>query len=217
METRLIEFSGIEWFVKRGTCGPGPNNWSDSKESVWVDTNGKLHLKIRKDKERWYCAEVFATKSFGYGEYLFFIESDASSYQPNIVAGLFTYENDESEIDIEFSRWGDSKKNVGWYTIQPGPYNKVNQDSFPLNLSGTYSTHKFKWRPEKITFESYHGHYKKAPSRNFLINSWIYSGNCIPLMGEERLHINLWMLKGEVLRNQQEAEFVVSFVKVPNI
>jgi hypothetical protein len=34
-------------------------------------------------------------------------------------------------------------------------------------------------------------------------------------MGEERLHINLWILKGEVLRNQQEAEFVVSFVKVP--
>ncbi len=216
MEKKLIEFSGIEWHVKKGMRGPGPNYWSDGRESVWVDSNGKLHLKIRKYNDRWHCAEVVATKSYGYGEYLFYIDSNVSKYEPNIVAGLFTYENDENEIDIEFSRWGKTEKNDGWYTIQPAPYNEVNQNSFPLNLSGTHSTHKFIWRKDKIVFESYHGHYKKLPSHDFLINSWTYTGKNIPLSGDERLRMNLWLLKGEVQRSQHDVEFIVSYVGVPN-
>lgn len=46
---RVINFAGRYWWVKNGTnLGPGPNNFSDSEESVWVDDAGKLHLKIRQ-------------------------------------------------------------------------------------------------------------------------------------------------------------------------
>jgi hypothetical protein len=35
--SRTITFAGRSWEVKSGTGGPGPNNWSDSASSVWVD------------------------------------------------------------------------------------------------------------------------------------------------------------------------------------
>ena len=45
--SRTISFAGRKWTVKTGTGAPGPNYWSDSSSSVWVDSSG-LHLKIRK-------------------------------------------------------------------------------------------------------------------------------------------------------------------------
>ena len=74
LEAKTIFFSGYNWTVKNspGKVGPGPNYFSDSANNVWVDTQGRLHLKITKRNGRWYCAEVISEVSFGYGEHLFF-------------------------------------------------------------------------------------------------------------------------------------------------
>lgn len=45
-EVRTIIFAGHQWGVKDGFHGPGPNEFSDSAENVWVDGAGSLHLKI---------------------------------------------------------------------------------------------------------------------------------------------------------------------------
>lgn len=213
---RTIHFAGIDWYVRSGTGGPGPNNWSDSDQSVWVDANGYLHLKIRKVNNTWYCAQIYSKKSFGYGEYRFYVGSNVENFDPNTVVGLFTYENDSHEIDIEFSRWGNSKNVDGWYTVQPGPYNSTNQKSFPLNLSGNYSTHIFNWYSNSIFFQSYHGHYATLPSSNYLINQWTYKGSNDPTPGNERLHINFWLDKGAPPKNGQEAELIITWVSVPS-
>ena len=68
---RTIEFSGITWYVRNDFGGPGPNSWSGSKNSVWVDSEGRLHMKIQKIDNQWYCTEIYAQQSFGYGEYRF--------------------------------------------------------------------------------------------------------------------------------------------------
>ncbi|NOU18421.1 MAG: choice-of-anchor D domain-containing protein [Bacteroidales bacterium] len=212
-----IQFAGFNWTVRNGSGGPGPNNWSNSPSSVWVDSNGQLHLKIRKIGNIWYCTEVIAQQSFGYGEYRFYVASNVENYDPNIVVGLFTYETDSREIDIEFSRWGDPLKVDGWYTIQPSPYNTNNQKSFSLNLSGDYSTHKFIWNSSNIYFQSYHGHYATLPSSDNLIKQWTYTGNNNPPVGNERLHINFWLFSGNPPTNQQEAELIISAVYVPSV
>ena len=64
---RLLYFSGHEWWVKSGeNLGPGPNIFSDEAESVHVDEQGSLHLKIVKQGDVYTCAEIFQRK-VGYG------------------------------------------------------------------------------------------------------------------------------------------------------
>jgi hypothetical protein len=209
-----VLFSGITWYVRSGEGGPGPNFWSDSPDNVWVDTEGQLHLKIRKEGNTWYCSEVYAQKSFGYGEYRFYINSNVENLDPLTVVGLFTYETDTREIDIEFSRWGNPANTDGWYTVQP--VIPGNQLSFALNLTGSQSTHKFTWSSNSILFQSYRGYSATLPSADSLINEWNYTGNNIPPVGNERVHINFWLMGGNTPANLQDAELVVKSVFVPS-
>jgi hypothetical protein len=210
-----IQFSGLTWNVRNGSGGPGPNSWSDSPNNVWVDAEGQLHLKIRKDANTWYCSEIYAQQSFGYGEYRFYVATNVENYDPEIVAGLFTYETDSREIDIEFSRWGNAAWLAGWFTVQP--VITGNQQNFALNLVHDSSTHKFTWESNSIFFQSYLGHHSTLPSTENLISEWNYTGNSIPPVGNERLHINFWLFGGHMPVNQQEAELVIKAVSVPGV
>src|SRR5215472_8341247 len=88
-----LEFSGYSWAVKTssGTVGPGPNYYSDSPANVWVDDRKRLHLQITKTQGQWRCAEVVCTKSLGYGVYRFYLDSAVERLAPNVVLGLFTW------------------------------------------------------------------------------------------------------------------------------
>ena len=52
--------------------------------------------------------------------------SRVDKFDKNVVAGLFTYENDTAEIDIEFSKWNKEENEDSQFVIQPGsiPENK---------------------------------------------------------------------------------------------
>ncbi len=76
--TRIIHFSGYDWRVgnsKDNRQGPGPNYFSDSKENVWLDDGGNLHLKITHRDGRWNCAKISLLESHGYGTYIFHVAS----------------------------------------------------------------------------------------------------------------------------------------------
>src|SRR5438270_6126883 len=68
---QTVSFSGHLWKIKVSSSkvGPGPNFFSDSPQNVWVDTLGRLHLKITNVNRRWYCAEVVCLDSPGFGTY----------------------------------------------------------------------------------------------------------------------------------------------------
>ena len=207
--TTSIDWSGYTWNVSNYTGNPGNNHFLASGSNIWKDVDGNLHLKIIKIGSNWYCSQIQLQNSLGYGEYTFQISSNVEGLDKNIVLGLFTYETDSKEIDIEFSRWGDPAKAVGWYTVQPAPYNINNQNSFALNLTGNYSTHKFIWNSSDIFFQSYHGHYANLPSPANLIKEWKYTGSNTPPEGNERLLLNFWLYNGIVPSNQQEAEVII--------
>lgn len=209
-----LEFSGLTWIVKSGFGGPGPNHWSDSHESVWVDQNGYLHLKIRKEGDNWLCSEIYTRESFGYGMYQFLLGSNVEEFDSNIVTGLFTYETDDREIDIEFSRWGDPGAAAGWFTIQPPPYTG-NQYNFPLNLNHSLSTHRFFWKEDAIQFQSYRGQHIGSPPADSLIAAWTYEGSKIPPSRNERLHLNFWLVGGNPPANLMVAELIIRAVLVP--
>ena len=205
---RTVEFSGYTWQLKSSEegIGPGPNFFSDSPDNVWVDSRGRLHLKLTYSNGRWYCAEVVNTESLGHGRYSFQLDSPVSDFDPNVVLGLFTWSDDPAynnrEIDIEFSRWADADDQTnGQYVVQPyvrnGNLRRISQR--PL----ASSTHSFDWRRAAVRFSSS----SAAPS------TWTYRGPDIPRSGSEHARINLWLFRGAFPTNGRSAEVIVKSFK----
>ena len=212
--SRIIQFSGFDWVVRssgQNQEGPGPNYFSDSEENVWVDSDGRLHLKIVQTGGNWYCSGVSLRRSLSYGRYVFYVSSRFDKLDQHVVAGLFTYMNDEEEIDIEFSRWSDPDNEDTQFAVQPShlPGNKVRFDS---NLIDKYSTHAFDWQPDNIDFISLHGH-GLIPTADNLIHQWTYTGTNIPPDSEERLKINLWLFRGQSPSDLEEQELIIERVE----
>lgn len=179
-----------------------------------MDFEGKLHLKIRQIGGVWNCAEVWTIEPAGYGNYVFWVESRFDLYDPKVVAAPFLYADDDQEIDIEFSRWGDPDYGCGSYSVQPSGI-PGNYHPFDVALGGSNTSHSFLWQPDYIHFRSMHGHYTEPPSPGFLIEDWLYTGESIPPESEEmKLHINLWLMSGLAPTDNQEAELVVANVFV---
>ncbi len=125
-ERRICRFSDRQWLIRPTTLlqprPPGDNYWSHSRENVWVDGAGRMHLRLAYDGTtgRWNAAEVETAEPVGYGNYSFTLDTPVSISEPNAVLGLFAStrndlshavsgclpEGKPNEIDIEFSRWG---------------------------------------------------------------------------------------------------------------
>jgi len=210
--TRIIHFSGYDWRVGNSidtTQGPGPNYFSDSKENVWLDDSGHLHLKITHRNGHWYCAKISLLQSYGYGTYVFHVASKVDGFDKNVVGGLFTYANDTSEIDIEFSKWAKDSTEDSQYVIQPGRH-PGNHYRYYLHQTGEQSTHWFNWQPDSVLFASYHGDVNENPPADQLIAQWTYTGSDNPKPGKEAAKINLWLYRGNPPTDGKEVEMVLS-------
>jgi len=214
---RAIRFSNHNWAVKVGTgLGPGPNNFSDSVNNVWVDGNGYLHLKITHPDSEWYCSEIISDESFGYGTYVFTVDSRLDSLDRNIVLGLFTWdtyapEYNYREIDFEFSRWQNLSNDIGQYVIQPWdtPGN-IHRFDFDYAGQGDTTTHVMTWRPDRIYFKSYYGDFALAPPPENIIRDWYYAGSDNPPPGGENARMNLWLILGYAPNDGLEKELVIT-------
>ena len=110
----VVYFSGYVWDVKINeyAVGPGPNYFSGFYEDVFVDDNGYLHMRIAEHNGKWYSSEIVGRDTLGYGKYTWVMQADLENIPENITVGLFTWDNESffaeanSEVDIEFSKWG---------------------------------------------------------------------------------------------------------------
>lgn len=221
-DARTIHFSGMDWQVKSGTGGPNPNQleqnyWSDSSDSVWVDSENRLHMKIRYEDGVWKCAEVESIDTMKYGDYTWEISNRIDNLDPNVVFGLFLYSDQhDNEYDIEFSRWGDDEadsNNVFYSCWGPGIDTPIKK-AFQANLSGDYSTHILKWYEGGVSFASYQGH-----SFDDLISSWQpdYYPEATP-ENNMRLHMNLWLdvERHPFIPGYSDIEIIVNKVSIAN-
>ena len=192
---KTIIFSGQKWIIKSGNGkGPGSNNWNEN--NVYVDRAGNLHLRINKIDDKWYCAEIITEDPIRYGEYDFYVSSNVELSDKNIVVGLFIYENDKKEIDIEFH----NKETL--YTVQPHKPKR-----FKMNLQGDYSTHTILFYSDLISFKSYHGHGFRS---DLLIKKWISPTDILVNPKTAHLHINFWLKNGKPPK--KEAELIIKKV-----
>ena len=208
--SRKLTFSGYNWTVRTSNQqqqGPGPNYFSDSYDTVWVDNNGFLHLKLKFENNKWYCAEIYSDDSFGYGSYTFRLSPGFEDLDINVVVGLFTYLDDENEIDIEFARWGQKDALNGQYVVQPYS-NEGNLHLFDMPATGEKSVHSFTWCPNYIRYWSTYGS-SMSYSSDRLISEWYYTGTDNPSPSTERVHINLWLMSGLAPTDGLEAEIII--------
>jgi len=209
---RTIQFSGRSWTVKSSASpvGPGPNYFGSTRDDVWVDSSGYLHMKVMFRDGNWHSSEVIGNDVLGYGTYTFTLGSRVDLLDRNIVVGLFTWDTSAPEfnyreIDIEFSRWGDPVADNSQYVVQPWD-TAGNTLRWNTVLTGTTSTHAFEWRPDRVAFSSHQGSPPGA-----VIQEWTYSGADVPPEGATsgNARINFWLMGGSAPFDGQEAELVV--------
>ena len=208
-----IQFSGFTWFVKESSSvvGPGPNFFGSGTDQVWVDAQGFLHLKIKEKNGHWYCAEIISQRKFPDGKFTFQVASRADKLDPNVVAGLFTWNTHprfhHQEVDIELSCWGNPENFNAQFVVQPYTRSK-NIHRFQVELKGDYSTHEFTTGRDFVFFESYHGHPEKS-SQGGSINSWLFNSAQGPRIRNAEIRINLWLVDGLPPNNRREAEIII--------
>ena len=198
-----LSFSGFEWYVRQTTEPEGPMNnlFGGTGTSVDVLPDGALRLSIAYYEGDWYSAEVWTTKSLGYGTYTFRIRTPLAQLHPDLIFGAFTYSRAlgyfHREIDIEFSGWGKNVSDLkGQYVIQP--YERLgNLHSFPAEPYGGPSTQQFIWLPDRIEFASWLGYGEKPPAGDpRLIDAWAFSEvKSIP-KPNAAVHMNLYLFDG---------------------
>jgi hypothetical protein len=202
-----VAFSGYGWGVKSSPLtGPGPNIFSDSPENVSVDASGALHMRITHRDGQWQCAEVILDRSLGYGTYSFTIASPVGALDPNVVLGLFTWDDDPAynhrEIDIELARWGNAADPTNaQYVVQP--YATAGNLKRFLQPATAPSVQSFAWASKSVTFAS-------STSTGQSIAGWRYTGKSVPRPGAERTRINLWLQGGAAPIDASEVEVVLS-------
>jgi hypothetical protein len=225
---RRIEFSGMTWRVKGpGLYGPGPNHFSDTEENVWVDAEGRLHLKITRVGGRWYCTEVVPEEPLGYGDYIFKTLGRVDRIDEKAVLGLFLWEyapcydgiaswNVANEFDIELSRWGSTNNEPAQFVAQPWSRSgNIERYELPLASDDAPSSHAFRWVNDRVECRSWYGHADRHDDST-LIHEWTYRGPDIPRPEEPRVHINFWLMFGEPPLSGQEQEVILSeFLFIP--
>lgn len=187
----------FEWPASSGYCwkkrdsggvqaGPGNNVFKST--NVAVNAQDQLVLTILNPSNKIAkssCAEVFLNTTYGYGDYVFVVATNPINVDQRVTGAPFIYENDTREFDFEFTRWNIATNNNSQYVVQPYTTNKPVR----FNITAADTTHRMRWTPEAISFESY---YPNSMGGS-LINSWTYTGANNFMPGAERLHINYWI------------------------
>ncbi len=206
-----LHFSGYDWSVKGGYWGPGPNYFGDSNDNVWVDLQGRLHLRLTNRGGTWYCAEVYCTRGFGNGTYRFDLDTPVDNLDPNLVLGLFTWSDDVAyahrEIDVEFSRWSVPTDPNSQYVVQPYDLSgHRNRWSLPAGLTKT--AHLFRWGSSSVAFTSTRVEPDGSSTTADLLKQWTCAS--APPPGDETPRINLWLYKGAAPTDGMEREVIIS-------
>lgn len=212
---RILEFSGRTYRVKgSGWYGPGPNNFSHLPQSVWVDSQDRLHLTIKQYSSAWYSTEVTLEEALGYGDYIFTTVGSLNLLDIRTVLGLFIWQynpcwdsamawwNPYNEIDIEYSRWGNPANQIGQYVAQPWDW-AGNIDRYDAVFqTDELSSHAFKWLGDRVEFRSWRGG-PEAESPQNMIHTWTYTGPHIPRPEQARVHMNLWYFGNPPVADQE--------------
>ena len=133
----IIEFSGMRWGVFTNYDRGSESQFT--KDAVWVDSLGYLHLKayaVNTDSgTKFYASGVISTEKHLYGVYKFETLGTLDSfYNTDFGPFLFDWDRGVYEIDIEYSRGGNLTGKPGNYNLHYMPRGKHFKKHYEFNL-----------------------------------------------------------------------------------
>jgi hypothetical protein len=206
MQRHIVQFGGYDWVARAapsdrgGKCDYDPAN-------VWTDTNGAMHLRISGTPGAWRCSEASLTTSLGYGTYVF-VMRDVSKLEPAVAFSAFTWDGpaekeNHREFDIEISRWGENARENGRYTLQP--YYIAGNISRFVVPAGSFAS-SIRWEASRLQFKTARG--TNISFRGPLLAEHSFQSG-VPIPGNERLRMSLYIFQRGPLPLQKAAEVVV--------
>jgi len=209
-QARTITWSGWTWTVRHSAAleGPGPNQFDDSTQSVFVDKQGRLHLRVRYDStlHMWVSSEIFSEQWFSGGKFTWVVDSPGNTIDPNVTLGMYIYQDLTHEYDVELSKWGNpNNPNNADYAVQPWSY--TNGVTYFNQPAGT-DTFSLNWQPNSVTMSG-------SGPRGWR-NSWANTGPYATGGWYAPAHINLWQYHGAPPASGRTVEVVFrSFTYTP--
>ena len=197
-----LQFSGYEWRVRNAPSNRGDRVNPYSTANAWTDGKGALHLRIAKESDKWTCAEVTLTRSFGYGLYSFFVR-DTSNLGPRNTFSIFTWDyaggdQHHREMAIEIGNRNDpANKFNAQYVVQPF-YVAANVDKIYVPAGAV--THSFRWEPGKLTFRTVSG--------SSTLTEHVFTSG-VPSPGVETVRMALYIFGNTDNSVLKEAEVVI--------
>jgi hypothetical protein len=200
----MLQFGGYEWRIRTAPSTRGDTKNLYDPANAWTDAEGALHLRIAGEPGKWACAEVALTRSFGYGTYSFVVR-DTSNLEPAAVLAMFTWdysgaEDNNREMDVEISRWGDPASKNAQYVVQPF-YVPANVARF--NSPAGVLTHSFRWEPGRLSFRTVRGN-ANAPRPEVVSEHVFTSGVPVPGVETVRMALYVYGKTGQPLQNGAE-------------
>lgn len=202
-----LHFSGYEWRVRSAPSARGDTVNDYDPSNAWTDTDGALHLRIAKKSGKWTCAEVTLTRTLGYGSYSFVVR-DTSHLEPSVVFAMFTFDyaggdQNNREMDIEISRWGDAANKNAQYDVQPF-YVPANVARF--TLPGGILTHSVHWESRRVSFRTDRGSVTNPRSKP--VSEHVFTSG-VPSPGAESVRMALYVYGNTDNPVQNDTEVVI--------
>jgi hypothetical protein len=202
-----LQFSGYEWRIRNAPSNRGDRVNLYNPLNAWTDAGGALHLRIAKESDKWTCAEVTLTRSFGYGQYSFVVR-DTSNLEPRVVFSMFTWDyagadQNHREMAIEIGRGSDPVSKNAQYVVQPF-YVAANVARFtaPIGLV----THSFRWEPGRLSFRTKSGSLADPVAK--ILSEHVFTSG-VPSPGVESVRMALYIYGQTENPTQNEAEVVI--------
>ena len=182
----VINWKGQDWYLMGGKSDPGDNYWN--KTGAWIDNQNRLHLTVVKDKGIWKCTTLISQHTYLYGTFTWTVASPVYTFDKNSVVGLFTYLSDSQELDIETSRWGQTRGKKLWYSVQPFEIEGNHQGyQVPSSITGTNTIYRIEWKPTYVRFTS-------LQENGEIIANFNYTNVSGIPQQPEKVMMNLWLL-----------------------
>jgi hypothetical protein len=203
---KTLAFSGYEWEVRQQPNDRYGMNDYDAR-NVWVDKEGHLHLLLNQRDGRWTSAEIWMTRSLGYGTYSIDLR-DTSQLDPAVALSMYTWDplgadQNFRELTVDVSRWGDPDSMNGQYVVQP---ESVAANVFRFAVPAGRVTHSFRWEPGRVSFRTVR--LGGASRSDHLVAERLFTVR-VPTAGAENPHIVLLYDRGSPKPPSKDVEVVV--------
>jgi hypothetical protein len=203
---KTLAFSGYEWEVRQQPNDRHGMNDYDAR-NVWVDQEGHLHLLLSQRGGRWTSAEVWMTRSLGYGTYSIALR-DTSQLDPAAALSIYTWDplsadQNFRELTVDVSRWGDPSTMNGQYVVSP---ENVAANVFRFAVPAGPVAHSFRWEPGRVSFRTVR--LRGTSRRDDLVAERSFTVR-VPPAGAENPHILLLYDRGSPKPPSKDVEVVV--------